>query len=162
MSGFAYFFIAKSNSWELQASNVCYGAKNNEYGQFKLKKRGQLKAIRMKHVSGYLDCDSDNPKTNSKSRLGSYPIKTIITDKQKSIVFPDHEMVVKSNYSFLIRGYDARTSEFLTYVDSINPMYVEVGTELRIWFGEDLQDTSEHDNIGKHCVDVYAKISDDF
>ena len=116
----------------------------------------------MEHVSGYLDSDSTRPETNTKSRWGTSYIRTIITDKQKSIIFPDPEMVKKSGYAFLIRGYDAKTSDFLTYVDSINPMYVEVGTELRIWFGEDLQDISEDDNIGKHCVDVYAKTSDDF
>ena len=33
---------------------------------------------------------------------------------------------------------------------------VAVGSEMRIWYNEDLGDRSEHDNNGTTCADVYA------
>ena len=53
-------------------------------------------------------------------------------------------------------------SDWLTFVDSVNPTYVEKDTELHVWYAEDLYNSHEGDNTGKHCVDVFAKISDDF
>ena len=53
-------------------------------------------------------------------------------------------------------------SNWLTFVDLINLKYVEKDTELHIWYGEDLYNQNDADNSGKHCVDVFAKISDDF
>ena len=109
-----------------------------------------------------MDCDSDNPARESRSRWGGvYHICTIITDRYKQVVFPSHTKVSGSG-CFVVKGYDAKNSDFLTYINLGEPILLEENTELKVWFGEDLMDTSEHDNSGKHCVDVYAKISDQF
>ena len=61
-----------------------------------------------------------------------------------------------------MKGYNGMTSDWLNFVSLTNPIYVEKGTELNIWYSEDLRDYFDTDNTGKHCVDVFAKISDDF
>ena len=153
--------LRQNVEWELQANNVCYGARNNDTGTFFTSKQGLFKAIRMKHVSGSFGCHKD-PQYNSRWGCWKY-IHTIITDNQRNIIFPDPKLVTSNNYyRFTVRGYDGKTSNYLTYVDLINPIYVERGTEMNIWYGEDLNDYTEQDNHGKHCVDVYAKITDDF
>merc|ERR1712168_1576958 len=45
-------------SWKLQASNVCFGAKNNGFGKFSLKTEGRITAIKLVHTSGYVSCSA--------------------------------------------------------------------------------------------------------
>ena len=33
------------------------------------------------------------------------------------------------------------------------------GTSFRLWYGQDLRNFEEHDNIGMCCVDVFAKLT---
>ena len=112
--------------------------------------------IRMKHVNGYLSCVPSAPY----SRWGcGNAISTEITDKRGNVIFPDLKKVPRNKYhQFIIPGYDGETSEFLTFVEFENPIHVEKGTELNIWYAEDLRDLWEIDNSGRHCVDVYTKI----
>ena len=117
--------------------------------------------MKLKHISGYLDCDIDGPD-NSRSRWGCWDyLLTLITDNQNNIVFPDPKIVTSNAYHrYKGRGWNSRTSTNLTFVDMDKPMYVERGMELRVWYGEDLVGHTEADNGGKHCVDVYAQIVD--
>ena len=55
-------------------------------------------------------------------------------------------------------GVDADTMRYLSMGQRI---YLEEGTPLDTWYADDFRDLYEHDNSGRHCVDVYAKISDD-
>lgn len=118
----------------------------------------------MKHVSGNLNCAHP-----LKSRWGcnyegsTSNIATEITDTNKHVLLPDYKTAPRDKYHrFIMRGYDGETADWVTFVDLITPKYVEKGTELHIWYSEDLRDVWEAGNQGRHCVDVYAKISDDF
>ena len=39
-------------------------------------------------------------------------------------------------------------------------MHVKAGSEIQIWYDEDLNNYYEIDNAGEHCVDVYTKFVD--
>ena len=130
-----------------------------------MKQQGLLRGLKLKHRSGYLDCATD-ADAHSRTLWGCWTstdfILTVITDSHQNIVFPDPKIVTNNSYyRYTMRGYGSKTSKYLTFVDLKNPMYVEKGTKLRIWYGADLNDHTESDNSGKHCVDVYAKIIDD-
>ena len=57
---------------------------------------------------------------------------------------------------YTIPGYDAQSSEII-FSDFPNPLPLSSDEELRLWYEEDLKDTSEHDNNGTSCTDVFAK-----
>jgi len=38
-----------------------------------------------------------------------------------------------------------------------SPLSVTSGQELRLWYGEDLGGSTEHDNGGTSCSDVFAR-----
>ena len=78
------------------------------------------------------------------------------------VLFPDPKITRHHKSWFTLPGYDGENTDHLTYVNLINPTYVEKGAELRVWFTQDLLDFAESDNAGKHCVDVYARITDRF
>ena len=42
----------RTNQWELQASDVCFGAKDEQFGVFELKNHGLVKGLRLVHKSG--------------------------------------------------------------------------------------------------------------
>ena len=92
---------------------------------------------------------------------GNIHLSVFITDSKKMMVFPDPDLL-KGKVYFDLRGNDPRVSDFLTFVDLDHPMFVEEGSELQIWYGEDYKGWNEVNNEGTHCVDVYAKISDRF
>ena len=80
----------------------------------------------------------------------------MITDDSNSIVFPKAVPMTYGYYKLV--GYNSM-SPSIAFVDLSNPMYATEGMELRIWYGEDLANWSEVDNVGTACVDVYAKFS---
>ena len=45
----------------------------------------------------------------------------------------------------------------LVFTDFAKPFYFQRGSELRIWYGEDLKNSDDADNQGRVCVDVYAR-----
>ena len=153
-----------TDEWQLQAHNVCYGTKNNDYGTFHTTRPGVLKGVKLKHLFGYLMCTAQG-----RSKWGCIwngpreNVATEITDKRREILFPDVTRYPRSYKSwFTLPGYDGENDDTLTYINQVNPIYVEKGAELHFWFTQDVFDYLEHDNSGKHCVDVYAKISDRF
>ena len=51
--------------------------------------------------------------------------------------------------------YNSLSPELILSVYS-HPRWVSSGQELRLWYGEDLVNSSEGDNGGRACCDVYA------
>merc|ERR1712159_763051 len=148
--------------WRLQASNVCFRAKDRGPGVFKLKDGGALVEIRLVHKSGFVNCASNGAY---RSNFGcSIPhngdanpnrISTYITDEFNRIVFPKNP-VKPSKAFYTLPGYHASSKE-LALSDYCTPMVASVNQEMKIWYGEDLAKHYAGDNSGKSCVDVYAK-----
>lgn len=59
--------------------------------------------------------------------------------------------------SYELPGFD-ENSAFIEF-DVYNTT-VKVGYELRIWYLQDIKDTSENNNEGRSCANVYAVFCD--
>ena len=79
-------------------------------------------------------------------------VATEITDSKKNLLFPDSKNFPRdSSYRFTVRGYDGLTADAITFLSMGHPhrIYVEKGTELHIWYAEDLRDWAEGNNSKK-------------
>ena len=120
---------------------------------------GILKDIKMVHVSGLLKCSVEAGwRWGCNLDDGKNYFATVITNAENTIIFPQKGVVLDDINRFEIPVYKASTATSMKYGDLQEHTYIQNGTELRIWFGEDLKDVHEDDNSGKHCVDVYAKM----
>jgi hypothetical protein len=83
----------------------------------------------------------------------------IITDKYNNIVYPLQKYFTRSGYSaglwYYLPFVDSLHSKELVFTNYLDPFYLPKFSTLKIWFGEDLRNWSESDNIGRVCVDVY-------
>ena len=151
-------FPLGNGTWELQAENVCYGAKGKSYGVIKLKEEGLLIGIKLKHFSGNLTCDVRYPQhanlwgCNFINYTSS--VLTVVTDNGNWVVFPAN---MKNTRHFYVPGFNPKTSNILVFTNLAYPKFFNEVQELRIWYTEDLYHYSTSDNGGVHCVNVYVK-----
>ena len=140
-------------SWiKLNKDVVCFGAKNDSYGNFTIQHGGAITTLKLVYVSGYVTCNTMKASHGSHWACNSqFKLGTIVTDADNRAVFP-HEY---KNTSYLLPGYHINSSE-LVYQPLISPLTVKAGDEYRIWYHEDFQDGMESDNAGHTCTDVYA------
>ncbi|XP_057316517.1 uncharacterized protein LOC130657551 [Hydractinia symbiolongicarpus] len=148
----------KADNWKLQATNVCFGAKNGSYGKFTLNHTGTMTRLKLKHTGeeSTLNCRSD--VSNVTSRWGCHYygeewILTVITDKNNTIIIPNSK-----HGSYILSGYNA-SSPYLQF-DNLN-ISANYGDELRIWYFLDLIDHYyESVSEGRSCADVHAVFYD--
>ena len=131
---------------------MCFGAKDNQFGQFQVEFGGHVEAVKLVHLSGQVSCSEH---ANFWSKWGCNEKENIIlvflTDASNTILLP---MGQSSRYT--IPGYDAQSSE-IVFSGFPNPLHLSSGQQLRIWYEEDLYDESEFDNGGTSCADVLVK-----
>ncbi|XP_057316493.1 uncharacterized protein LOC130657523 [Hydractinia symbiolongicarpus] len=148
---------SKADGWKLQASNVCFGAKDSSYGNFTLKHSGIITKVKLNHTGEEPTLTCNNVTGSVGSRWGCNPysgIWTAITDKDNTIIIPKNPDQF-SRYS--LAGYHPNSS-YLQF-DNLN-IRARYGDELRIWYIPDLKNRSEHDNGGRSCTDVHAMFCD--
>ena len=117
-------------------------------------KSGYLTGVLLVHRSGALTCGKGNPNFLSRWGCGSFThLDTVVTDANKKQLFKNQEPQ---------EGFIPKTSDELRLVDLKEPMRAGIDSELQIWYPEDLEDKSEYDNAGVHCVDVYTKVVDHY
>ena len=131
-----------------QSGLICFGARGNTYGAFTPGKNAFIWAFMLKHRSGYVSCNGING-----SPWGCWPnhayVVTFLTDERNHVVGPRFpEPLAKHYYS--LPGYNS-SSPYLIFFMGKSPY-----GELRVWYGEDLFDTTERGNTGKSCTDVYG------
>ena len=143
---------------------MCFGAKGNQYGSFKTPFHGKLAAIKLVHLYGYVSCifhtkaswtywGCNIPECYPKwtDRIG-----VAITNSTNDLLLPtSHFLITGETMWYRIPGYHSLSPELVLSFFS-NPHSMSSGEELRLWYGEDLLDYTEHDNDGKACCDVYA------
>jgi len=152
----------RSSSWILQKKQVCFGAKDGNYGRFHINKDGVLLGVKLQHTSGWLTCVKQQPTYKSTfgcngpatSYYNKNTVGVVITDDKNDIIFPRRTVFTKGFYS--LPGYES-TGKTLAFTDYSSPMYARQDLELRIWYREDLIDYTEDENDGVVCVKVYAK-----
>lgn len=112
--------------------------------------------MKLEHVSGSVRCSegslesrwgcNNNPETSSYTRE---VIGTVITDDLNNPLLQQRT----------IAGYDGM-SDFVIFnkQDSSAPRVSSLPYVLRIWYNEDLADSSEYDNSGVHQINVYVTV----
>ena len=79
-----------------------------------------------------------------------------ITNTGNEILLPPSELRLSSTDArFFIPGYTSQGPELVLSVFK-NPLAVQGGEELRLWYTEDLLDWGVGDDDGRVCCDVYA------
>lgn len=146
-----HFFVT---DWELQATNICFGARNNSYGEFQIHRNGTLTKLKLQHnKEGTLNCWTTERAEGSKwgCFADNDAIRTLITDNNNKIVLPKNE---NATTEYILPGFH-HNSPCVIFNDHIE---VEIDDIFRIWYTEDLNNTSEDDNSGRSCADVFAVI----
>lgn len=137
---------------KLNKDEVCFGAKNDSYGNFTIHSNGTLVTLKLVYLSGYVTCNAKYvPHGSHWACKKDSNIATIVTNGKNRVIFPQDY----KNASYTLAGYHPNSSE-LVFNRLSPPLSVRAGEEFRIWYHEDFQDGSESNNAGHTCTDVFA------
>jgi len=155
--------IGSAKVWQLQQGDVCFGTRDNQYGRFTMKNGGLLQGMKLVHKSGYVSCTTTDAY-NSNWGCGGYSwpadrISIAITYNKNSRLFPGllDAYDWRAECWYKLKGYSSTSAE-LVFKDRAFFKKVVVGEEMRLWYFEDLMDTTEADNHGRACADIYLLI----
>ena len=118
----------------LQQQNVCFGAKDDQFGNFTIKNDGRLLAVVLVHQSGYVDCSGVGP---SNWGCGGDEISVVITDRDDNRIFPRHISGPEAYYS--LPGYSSN-SKSIHLNDSEVSLFVKQGINMIIMKNMHLND----------------------
>ncbi|CAH3134862.1 unnamed protein product [Pocillopora meandrina] len=153
---------AAVNNWEkVNIDPVCFGTKNDDHGTFDIREAGQVYTFKLVHTTGSVTCDTNRSPTKwgcLRPEYGNYNLMTVITYSNKTVL-PLAEFV-KSNtenklYTYQLDGADVN-SPTLVFNFLPMPLVVSVGHQFQIWYAHDLVGSTEYNNDGETCADVYA------
>ena len=142
---------------------MCFGARSNSYGSFTAPITGNLVAVKLVHRFGYVSCHVHVSthwsfwgcgENNSKGLKAL--VDTVITDDHNRVLMPPTQLE-KDLGGFKwnkVPGYNSQSPEIV--LSRFSPTSVHRGKRLRLWYGEDLANLSEGDNVGRVCCRVYA------
>jgi len=142
---------------------VCFGAKGDQFGKFSVPSGGRLLAIKLVHLYGYVTCDKNkvyhwsNWGCGKHSGVGGDFVDVAITTSTNGLLLPPSQFIIHSAGKWSkIPGYNSLSPELVLSVFS-SPLTVTSGQVLRLWYGEDLGGSTESDNDGTSCSDVFAR-----
>ena len=154
---FNVFLVLTETPWrKLNSAPVCFGARDNQFGRFRVEVGGSIQAVKLVHVSGEVTC---NYPWNAYSKWGcdrpnlKQYIFVLLTNTSNTILLP---MGQSQGSRYTLPGYDAQSSEII-FSGFPNPLHLSSDKELRLWYAEDLRDHTEDNNNGTSCTDVFAK-----
>lgn len=111
---------------------------------------GYVVAIKLVHVSGLLYNSRNSPGAKwghaRNNKLG-----ILITDDQNQVKLPENF----TGPQFYTMAGNTSSSPELVFPNFTTPQIVSTDLELRLWYLEDHNDTSEADNRGESCADVF-------
>ena len=143
---------------------MCFGAKSNSYGSFTAPRSGNLGAVKLVHLYGYVSCDVNVDTHWSFWGCGEHGqvhalIDTVITDSHNHVLMPpkEFERDLGGFKWYKIPGYNSQSPEIVLSRFSSTP--VTRGKQLRLWYAEDLVNVSEVGNGGRVCCKVYVMYS---
>lgn len=90
--------------------------------------------------------------------MGNKQLLTLITFSNRTVLPLAEYYVDKpgvSYYSYQLNGTGVDSPE-LVFNNLSPPLSVSVGQEFQVWYAHDLTNSSEINNYGATCVDVYA------
>ena len=140
---------------------MCFGAKGDQFEKFSVPSGGSLLAIKLVHVHGYVTCDKNKVYHWSYWGCGAHSglsdhVDVVITTSTNSVLLPPSEFILSGTKWSKIPGYNSLSPELVLSMFS-SPLTVTSGQVLRVWYGEDLVNSSESDNGGTSCCDVFAR-----
>ena len=150
----------------LYQGKTCYGSYGEKYGTFKSSQTGYLSSLKLIHLDGYVTCKYYKPTyksfwgCNSEDTGFKYLVNTWITKSNDQVIFPVTTTTpydIFGNYK--LEGFDQLSGYLKWDADKYDPIMLQQGEELKIWYGEDYNNIHEFDNDGEHCVEVYALFS---
>ena len=138
---------------KLNSAPVCFGAKNDQFGRFQVEFGGSFGAVKLVHLYGFVTCAKELQNAWTKWGCGRrwQLIRIFITDASKTIPLP---MGRPSGY--IIPGYNSNSTE-IVFIGFPLSRHLSSGRELRLWYAQDLFNSSEYNNGGKSCADIFAK-----
>lgn len=94
------------------------------------------------------------------SAIARAPLNVIITDYSNKKIYPLDKYVTRGfggpGLWYFLPFADAKHSDALVFTNYRDPFYLPKNGHLKVWYGEDLRNFYEGDNIGRVCVDVYV------
>ena len=143
---------------------MCFGAKDSQFGSFKVPSGGNIRKIRLVHLYGYVSCLVGPVTYWSPWGCGLLSgtinyVGVTITTADDTVLLPPKQLTIHSGinngWSF-ISGYNSQSPELVLTRFSDDTITVASDQELRLWYSQDLFNGPEHDNGGRVCCDVYA------
>jgi len=139
---------------KLSTVPVCFSSKDNKYGTFNITIPGQISSFRLVHVSGGISGGSSsvgNWNGGTGKRFG-----LLITDSGNKIISPPVSML-DAYYGYILTTAVSAKDDSEAVLPPIEPTFnVTEAQEMRVWYGEDLKNSTEEDNHGTTCAHVYA------
>ncbi|KAL9969885.1 hypothetical protein ACROYT_G022157 [Oculina patagonica] len=156
-----YRCTAVRGDWKKINNNpVCFGARGDAYGAFKIKEDGFIVTFKLVHKQGSVRCSYDFPASYWGCVTKKNPDKNLLT----VITHSNNTALLIANYAksslcryyaYQLDGVTVNSTE-LVFNKLSTPLWATVGQEFRIWYGHDMVDCSEFNNCGQTCADVYA------
>ena len=144
---------------KLNKSPVCFGARGNSFGKFTYDRNIFVSSFMLVHRTGTVTCDKRHY-----SYWGCVPdtkalavILTVLAGQQEKILAPAAAKL-NSGGSYGLEGYTSSSSALVFCVPK-KPHCIFANSELRLWYGEDFRGSTESDNGGKTCADVYGLLA---
>ena len=147
---------------------VCFGARSNSYGVFKIPVAGNIITFKLKYLHGHVSCYGADTRYLSRwgciwPGLAPHEMGTYITDAQRNLLLPKSEYRKGGSYLCGRMYYNLpwATSESpeLLFDNFSTPLQVSAGQEFQVWFVEDLilHECVDDDNgWEKTCAKVYG------
>ena len=152
---------------KLNKEQVCFGSKQDTPGNFTyhptcLGKEIMIGCIKLVHRSGQFAC---RQKTLYNSNWGCGQlvagwVNVVVTDYKKRLLWPKPRLTIlhpkygKGLWHY-VPGFH-EDSPVLPMCDLAAPVCLSHGQTIHFWYGEDLTNVYEMDNIGTICIDVYG------
>lgn len=133
---------------------MCFGARDDSYGNFSIHKAGKISAFKLAHRSGSVSCVREADEgTHWGCSAYDREICTHITNA--SNVRLVNNLKLNDHGCYKLPGFDRNSPEIELSLSF--PIGVRAGQEFRIWYAEDLKNKDDGDNrFDKSCVDVYG------
>ena len=139
---------------------MCFGARNHQFGRFYVPSKGNLGAIKLVHLYGFVSCNIGSNYDWSFWGCGHNKgsVNIVVTNAANQIILPSNQFFENSSKwsRVTVPYYNAAFAPELVLPVFSHPRRVYKGQQFRVWYGEDLTDQTEHDNGGRSCCDVYV------
>ena len=118
---------------------------------FSIPHDGNISSFKLVHLRGRVACGPGDEHLSNWACKVEERLSTFLTNASNKIIFPQ----VYEGKWYKLPGIWSDSTK-LTFNNLTVPMRVSIGQQFRVWYGEDLINTSENDNRGETCLDVFA------